>query len=330
MRCRGLLKAWPGKTILHEGHPVGRAVSRSGAHYGSGRMSICQVTLPALPQNQRAIATQNDPNNTGRDHPCPIHGSVPHRRYGRCAWPRCSSSAPIVSSPPIWKTWNGGTRFESMENTCALPGPFTASIVSFITSTSTGQRHVRWDVRIYWIRRNSWNLCLEIGRFSHPVLKSRAKLGSSPASAVVPRTTPPAARQNALLYGGISSPRREYPVLSLRTPSVISSEARNPSPPSKRNARFLLTTFVEMTSCAFKWNTLRSCISSQREIFPRCLCCPLSFRVPVSFRAQREIFPYRPGGTEISPHCVRRNDTFFRNGVTADSPHRVRRNGSMF
>ncbi|HOJ68870.1 MAG TPA: hypothetical protein PLH06_08735 [Candidatus Hydrogenedentes bacterium] len=41
------------------------------------------VTLPALPQDQRAIATQNDPNNTGRDHPCPIHGSV--------------------SSPPIWK-----------------------------------------------------------------------------------------------------------------------------------------------------------------------------------------------------------------------------------
>ena len=68
-----------------------------------------------------------------------------------------------------------------------------------------------------------------------------------------------------------------------------------------------------MTSCAFKWNSLRSYIASRREnfpLYPLTLSFPplMSFRRIMSFRAKREIFPSVQAERKISPHYVRRND----------------------
>jgi len=143
---------------------------------------------------------------------------------------------------------------------------------------------------------------------------------------------PPCPPRNRMpLYmGGISSSRRASPRSVISSLPVISSAARNlfPAAPTahchfeflchferseksfRQNERFLLTSFVEMTACfksilviparAPHLNPNLDLVTSSNPVIsaPHVIPTDLSFRLTLSFRAQREIFPSRLGGTQ--------------------------------
>jgi len=100
-----------------------------------------------------------------------------------------------------------------------------------------------------------------------------------PPRAVASRFTPPAAQQNALIYGGHVFSQAGIPGSVISPLPVISSAARN--------------------------------LSLQYTLI-------LHFRASCHFERSEKSFPPVQTERKISPHCVRRNDNFFRSGVTAD------------